>query len=126
MQSPSRSRASGVVGDVADASPAAFIDGMQESAQQASSFLKALAHEGRLLILCHLNDGEKSVSELERLLQQRQAAVSQQLARLRMEGLVQSRRDGKTIFYSIGDPRVQRMISLLHQIFCDHPDNAGQ
>lgn len=125
MSSSGRVRETGDAVAGVDAVPASFIGEMQESAQQAASFLKALAHEGRLLILCHLDGGEKSVSELERLLQQRQAAVSQQLARLRMEGLVQARRDGKTIYYSIGDPKVQRMISLLHQIFCDHPDDAG-
>ena len=61
---------------------------MLAQAQAAACFLKALAHEGRLMILCHLSSGEKSVTELEHLLQSRQAAVSQQLARLRMEGIV--------------------------------------
>lgn len=97
---------------------AAIASEMQQQSEKAAAFLKALAHEGRLLILCHLNTGEKSVTELERLLGQRQAAVSQQLARLRMEGLVKSRRDGKTIHYSIGDPRAARMISLMYEIFC--------
>ena len=64
------------------------MDEMMENARNATSFLKALAHEGRLLILCHLASGEKSVTELEELLSARQAAVSQQLARLRFEGLV--------------------------------------
>lgn len=91
---------------------------MQQQSEKAAAFLKALAHEGRLLILCHLSTGEKSVSELEHLLGQRQAAVSQQLARLRVEGLVQSRREGKTIHYSIGDPRAARMIALMYDIFC--------
>lgn len=91
---------------------------MQRQSESAAAFLKALAHEGRLLILCHLNTGEKSVTELENLLSQRQAAVSQQLARLRMEGLVRSRRQGKTIFYSISDPRAARMIGLMYEMFC--------
>lgn len=99
-----------------------LIDGMKVHSQKASGFLKALAHEGRLLILCHLNDGEKSVTELEQLLAQRQAAVSQQLARLRIEGLVQSRRDGKAIFYSIADPKAQQTISLLYEMFCAEAD----
>jgi ArsR family transcriptional regulator len=97
---------------------AAIAADMQQQSEKAAAFLKALAHEGRLLILCHLNTGEKSVTELERLLGQRQAAVSQQLARLRMEGLVRSRREGKAIHYSIGDPRAARMIALLYEIFC--------
>ena len=70
------------------------------------------------MILCHLSSGEKSVTELEMLLGSRQAAVSQQLARLRMEELVDCRRDGKAIFYSIADPRVMRMMTLIHSMFC--------
>jgi DNA-binding transcriptional ArsR family regulator len=83
----------------------------------ASAFLKALSHEGRLMILFHLSDGERSVSELERRLGARQAAVSQQLARLRSDGLVASRRNGKTIIYRINDPRVGQMISLVGDMF---------
>ena len=83
----------------------------------ASAFLKALSHEGRLMILFHLSDGERSVSELERRLGARQAAVSQQLARLRSDGLVASRRIGKTIIYRINDPRVGQMISLVGNMF---------
>ncbi|MGB3316859.1 MAG: metalloregulator ArsR/SmtB family transcription factor [Albidovulum sp.] len=91
---------------------------MVDSAEAASSFLKALAHEGRLMILCYLSTGEKSVTELEQLLSSRQAAVSQQLARLRLEGLVNARRDGKAIFYSLADTKVERVIGVLHDIFC--------
>lgn len=86
--------------------------------EEASAFLKALAHEGRLMILCSLVHGEKSVTELENLLNSRQAAVSQQLARLRLEGIVSARRDGKTIYYSLRDPKVQEMIALLYKMFC--------
>jgi len=89
-----------------------------QSANSATNFMKALAHEGRLMILCHLVSGEKSVTELEQLLSSRQAAVSQQLARLRLEGLVNSRRDGKVIYYSLGDQKATKMIELLHQMFC--------
>ncbi|MGP9791847.1 ArsR/SmtB family transcription factor [Roseinatronobacter sp. NSM] len=91
---------------------------MNEQAQAASSFLKALAHEGRLMILCHLSSGEKSVTELEQLLQSRQAAVSQQLARLRLEGLVACRREGKTIYYSLHDQRAARIIEVVYDMFC--------
>lgn len=94
------------------------VDDMVEQAQAAASFLKALAHEGRLLILCYLSSGEKSVTELEQLLGSRQAAVSQQLARLRLEGLVTCRREGKTIFYSLGDPRAARTVGLMYDMFC--------
>jgi DNA-binding transcriptional ArsR family regulator len=93
-------------------------DKMMEQAMSAASFLKALSHEGRLMMLCHLSSGEKSVTELEHLLESRQAAVSQQLARLRIEGLVSCRRDGKAIYYSIQDPKVSRTISLIYEMFC--------
>ena len=94
------------------------VDEMEEQAQAAAAFLKALAHEGRLLILCYLSSGEKSVTELEQLLGSRQAAVSQQLARLRLEGLVTCRREGKTIYYSLGDPRAARTVGLMYDMFC--------
>lgn len=93
-------------------------DGMVAKAEDAANFLKALSHEGRLMILCHLSTGEKSVTELENLLDSRQAAVSQQLARLRLEGLVSCRRDGKAIYYSLSDPRAQRMLDLVYEMFC--------
>lgn len=102
--------------------PAAQAAAMVGSAKQASEFLKALAHEGRLQILCHLIAGERTVSELEALLGARQAAVSQQLARLRHESLVVGRRDGKTIFYSIGDPKVRLLIETMHALFCEVPE----
>ncbi|MCP5074280.1 MAG: helix-turn-helix transcriptional regulator [Rhodobacteraceae bacterium] len=94
------------------------INDMFDKGRSAASFLKAMAHEGRLMILCHLVDGEKSVTALENLLSSRQAAVSQQLARLRLEGIVDFRRDGKTIYYSIKDPVVYKLISLLYEEFC--------
>jgi DNA-binding transcriptional ArsR family regulator len=96
----------------------AALAGMMDNAEIATGFLKALAHEGRLMILCHLSGGEKSVTELECLLGARQAAVSQQLARLRLEGLVENRRDGKTIYYRIGDERVRVLVGLVHDMFC--------
>jgi ArsR family transcriptional regulator len=101
-----------------DGHEALAVDEMTVRATAAAAFLKALSHEGRLMILCHLSAGEKSVTELERLLETRQAAVSQQLARLRLEGLVNCRREGKTIFYSIQDPKVSRTIALVYDMFC--------
>lgn len=93
----------------------AEIEHMRKNAREASKFLKAICHEGRLMILCHLSTGERSVTELEMLLSSRQAAVSQQLARLRSEGLVASRRDGKTMYYRLTDPRAIQIIDLLCQ-----------
>ena len=94
------------------------LDKMMENAQAASNFLKAISHEGRLMILCHLASGEKSVTELEELLSARQAAVSQQLSRLRLEGLVIPRREGKTIYYSLADDRPTRIIDVVYDLFC--------
>nr|WP_232830443.1 metalloregulator ArsR/SmtB family transcription factor [Oceanicella sp. SM1341] len=97
---------------------------MARSAREAALLLKALAHEGRLMILCHLAAGEKSVTELEALLGTRQAAVSQQLARLRREGMVAHRREGKSILYRLEDPRAARLIHLLYDMYCG-PDPSG-
>ncbi|WP_370645645.1 ArsR/SmtB family transcription factor [Ruegeria sp. Ofav3-42] len=94
---------------------------LQASAARASAFLKTFAHEGRLMILCHLTDGEKSVGELEALLRIRQAAVSQMLARLRAENIVATRRDGKTIYYSLSNDGVAQVIAVLYEMFCE-PD----
>ena len=94
------------------------IDGMLENAMTASNFLKAISHEGRLMILCHLASGEKSVTDLERLLSSRQAAVSQQLARLRLERLVEARREGKIIYYALADKRATRILDVVYDIFC--------
>ena len=94
------------------------IDKMAGNVVQAVNFLKAISHEGRLMILCHLVSGEKSVSELEALLSTRQAAVSQQLSRLRLEGLVTPRRDGKTIYYRLADDRPRKMLELVYELFC--------
>lgn len=98
------------------------IDVMVASATAASNFLKAVSHEGRLMILCHLASGEKSVTELEDLLSARQAAVSQQLSRLRLEGLVTPRRDGKTIYYRLTDDRPRKIIEAVYEMFCKTPE----
>ena len=94
------------------------LDKMADNAVRASNFLKAISHEGRLMILCHLASGEKSVTELEELLSARQAAVSQQLSRLRLEGLVVPRRDGKTIFYRLADDRPKQIMEVVYDLFC--------
>jgi DNA-binding transcriptional ArsR family regulator len=91
---------------------------MAEKAKRAAEFLKALAHENRLMILCILSQGEKSVSELEEMLSLRQPTVSQQLARLRAEGLVATRRDGKTIFYSLASDEARIVVGAVYEVFC--------
>jgi DNA-binding transcriptional ArsR family regulator len=91
---------------------------MSEQARKAAEFLKALAHETRLLVLCILSEGEKSVSELEHMLGLRQPAVSQQLARLRADGLVTTRRDGKIIYYSLASEQARSIVGAVHAAFC--------
>jgi len=108
-------------GNMADIEPslaAGDFKELLEQARKASDMLKALSHEGRLLILCLLTEGEKSVSELEGIMELPQAAVSQQLARLRYDRLVTMRRDGRTVYYSIAGDEVVALVELLYQFFC--------
>lgn len=101
------------------------LDEMGRRAGDATDFLKALAHESRLMILCYLAGGPRSVTELEQLLSKRQPSVSQQLARLRNEGLVTTERHGKTIYYSIADPRAVRLVDTVYDMFCARPVDAN-
>lgn len=94
------------------------LDTLVSNAREASEFLKALSHEARLMILCLLASGEKSVTEIEQTLRLRQPAVSQQLARLRSDNLVETRRDGKSIYYSLARTEVREVINALHHAFC--------
>jgi DNA-binding transcriptional ArsR family regulator len=94
------------------------ITALVKNAQDAADFMKILSHEGRLMILCHLVAGEKSVAELETLLAARQPTISQMLARLRLEGVVNTRRDGKVIYYSLADNRARQLIEIIYDMFC--------
>ncbi|NDV13647.1 MULTISPECIES: ArsR/SmtB family transcription factor [Crenobacter] len=91
---------------------------LRDNAARATSLLKSLANEDRLLLLCQLVDGEKSVSELERLTGIRQPTLSQQLGVLRNEKLVSTRRDGKWIYYSVASADALAILGTLHGIFC--------
>ena len=95
------------------------IEELLDKAHDASEFLKALAHETRLVILCLLLDGRKSVGELEQKLKLSQPFVSQQLARLRADDLVEAERDGKNVYYSIARPEVIEIIGSLYRAFCE-------
>ena len=97
------------------------LDRMAENSRRATDFLKALEHESRLLMLCILAEGEKSVGELEEILALRQPTVSQQLARLRADGLVATRRDGKTIYYSLASEEARVVIRAIYEVFCRKP-----
>jgi DNA-binding transcriptional ArsR family regulator len=99
------------------------LEALMRNARDASDLLKALSHESRLLVLCLLAEKERSVGELEQILALRQPTVSQQLARLRLDGLVDTRRDGKTVYYSIADDDVRRVIEVIYAIFCESRAN---
>ncbi len=88
------------------------------NAERAAEFLRALGHQNRLMILCSLAEGEKSVSELEDFLSIRQATVSQQLARLRGDGLVASRRNGKMIYYRLNSENARAVVGVVYELFC--------
>ncbi|ULK99088.1 metalloregulator ArsR/SmtB family transcription factor [Bradyrhizobium sp. I71] len=91
---------------------------MERAADQASELLKALANRHRLLIICQLIDGERSVGELAEFLNLRDSTVSQHLALLRKDGLVSARREAQTIFYSIASEPAREVLKTLYQAFC--------
>jgi DNA-binding transcriptional ArsR family regulator len=87
-------------------------------AADAEAFLKALANRHRLMILCELHKGERSVSELQEAMGLSQSSLSQHLARLRLDALVKTRRESQTIYYSIAAEGVSRIIAVLYDLFC--------
>ncbi len=91
---------------------------MQKNARQASALLAAMANEKRLMILCQLVDGEKSVNELADLLEIRQSTVSQHLALLRKEGFVEPRREGQSQFYSLAADEPRALLETLYSLYC--------
>ena len=91
---------------------------LSEKAAEAEAFLIALGHRDRLTALCALRDAERSVNDLAGDLNLGQATLSQHLARLRIDGLVQTRREGQRIVYSLSDPRVEKLIGALYECFC--------
>ncbi|ASP49923.1 ArsR family transcriptional regulator [Cognaticolwellia beringensis] len=95
------------------------INDMRENAAQAADLLKAMSNQNRLLILCHLGEKEMSVNELNNFVDLSQSSLSQHLARLRQDNLVKTRRESQTIFYSIANPSVVKLISFLHSEFCE-------
>jgi ArsR family transcriptional regulator len=91
---------------------------MDQAAAAAATLLKALANEDRLLILCNLAAGEKNVTELQEILGLRQPTLSQQLSRLRYEGLVEFRREGKSIHYRLASDEAAKIIEVLYELYC--------
>ena len=107
-----------------DKSEVADLSAMRSAVVDAAALLKSLANEDRLLILCQLCAGECCVSELEALVNVRQPTLSQQLAVLRSESLVATRREGRHIFYRIEDKRALSVINVLHQMFCESEEKT--
>lgn len=93
-------------------------DALRVNARTASSLLRAMGNERRLLILCYLSEGEHSVGELERLVGLSQSALSQHLARLRRDKLVRTRRSAQTIYYSLNGREATAVMGTLHQLYC--------
>lgn len=94
---------------------------MASAAAQASELMRTLGHKDRLMILCHLISGEKSVGELAGLLEIPQSPLSQHLARMRKENLVTTRREAQSIYYSIASNEASRMVELMHELYCSEP-----
>ncbi len=91
---------------------------LKANAEKASTLLKAMSNERRLLVLCSLAEGELSVRQMERLVDLSQSALSQHLARLRHDGLVETRRDAQTIYYSLRGDEARAIIKTLHDLYC--------
>lgn len=94
---------------------------MTSAADQASELLKALSSRHRLLIICQLVDGERSVGDLAEFLSLRDSTVSQHLALLRKDGLVLARREAQTIYYSIASDPAREVLKTLYRIYCASP-----
>ncbi len=101
------------------------ISKLQDNASRASVLLKTMANEWRLLILCHLAEKERSVSELERLIGLNQSALSQHLAILRREQLVKTRREAQSIYYSLASDEAAQIMGTLYNLYCSAPNIAG-
>jgi len=92
---------------------------MQDNAGKACGLLKAMANEARLMVLCHLIEGERSVSELQEAIGLSQSAMSQHLAVLREQGVVTTRRDGQSVYYRVSEGPAMALMETLHREFCE-------
>ena len=99
---------------------------MRSSARDASTLMKALSNESRLMILCNLSCGEKSVGQLQEVIGLSQSALSQHLARLRQDGLVRTRRASQTIYYSLEGDQAGRIIEVLYELYCSAKPLPGK
>jgi DNA-binding transcriptional ArsR family regulator len=94
------------------------IDAVKSKAGEAADFLKSMANDRRLIVLCELAKGERTVGELEGVAGLSQSALSQHLAKLREAKLVATRRESQTIYYSLANPGVKRLIDVLYDLYC--------
>ena len=95
------------------------LEKMQQSAKTATDMLKLLGHPDRLMVLCQLKTGEQSVGKLSNSLGIKQSPLSQHLARMRHEGVVESRREAQTIYYYLAGEKVEKIVSVLYELYCD-------
>ncbi len=98
---------------------------MQASAKNATDMLKLLGHPDRLMVLCQLKNGEASVGELSRMLNIKQSPLSQHLARMRHEGVVESRREAQTIYYRLSGDKVAQIVTVLYELYCATDDEGS-
>ena len=94
---------------------------LEARAEEAAALLASMANAKRLLVLCHLVEGERSVGDLAEIVGLSQSALSQHLAKMRLQGLVRTRRDGQTIYYSLASPAVRALLETLYGIYCAVP-----
>jgi DNA-binding transcriptional ArsR family regulator len=111
-----------MMADTANPAPAALdLEQLRRSADAACRLMKVLSNPDRLLLLCQLSQGEKRVGELEALVGIAQPTLSQQLGVLREEGLVTTRREGKSIYYGIDSPQAMAVMGVLYNHYCGAP-----
>lgn len=109
-----------IVDDTATVLPTSpiAIGQMEARAEEAAEFLSSMANPKRLLVLCHLLGGERSVGEMAAIANLSSSALSQHLTKMRLQGLVKTRRDAQTIYYSLASPNVQKVLETLYGIYC--------
>lgn len=100
------------------------VEALKAKAERGAALLRAIGSKWRLLILCQLLEGEKSVGELERVVGLSQSALSQHLMVLRRNNLVRTRRSAQMIFYSLNGAEVTAILTTLHSLYCAEPDNG--
>ena len=101
------------------------LENLQSNARAAEGLLKAMASQARLMILCELLKGERTVTELHGAVGLSMSAVSQHLAKLREENVVATRRESQTIWYSLNGRAVEKMLTTLHEIYCEAPASSS-